>query len=89
MNNSCLLIFDAETSVLIASLCVNFAVIFISTINVLIEENFSLIFVMTAQARNCEVSVVQADQCARTMMFEGDRNRYVPRNDKDMDKHCK
>lgn len=23
------------------------------------------------------------------MMFEGDRQRFVPRNDKDMDKHCK
>lgn len=22
-------------------------------------------------------------------MFEGDRQRFVPRNDKDMDKHCR
>lgn len=41
------------------------------------------------QAKNCEIDVVQADRCARVMMFEGDRSRFVPRNDKDMDKHCK
>jgi len=38
---------------------------------------------------NCEVGPRAADQCLKVMMFEGDRDRFVPRNDKDMDKHCR
>ena len=37
---------------------------------------------------NCEVGPRDADRCLKVMMFEGDRDRFVPRNDKDMDKHC-
>jgi len=37
---------------------------------------------------NCEVGPREADRCLKVIMFEGDRDRFVPRNDKDMDKHC-
>lgn len=43
----------------------------------------------TAQRKNCPVSVRQADRCARKLMFEGDRTRFIPRDDKGMDQHCK
>ncbi|RWS30860.1 hypothetical protein B4U80_08053 [Leptotrombidium deliense] len=39
--------------------------------------------------KNCEVSIDEADKCAIKLMFEGDRNRFVPRSLADMDVHCR
>lgn len=30
----------------------------------------------------------RADRCAKTLLFEGDRDRFIPRNESEMDKHC-
>lgn len=50
---------------------------------------FNLSLKLIGQKKDCEIGVEEADGCARVMMFEGDRKRFVPRNDKDMDKHCR
>lgn len=49
-----------------------------------------LIHVTNAQQLgNCEIGPRDADRCAKTLLFEGDRNRFVPRSDQDMDRHCR
>ncbi|KAI1286243.1 hypothetical protein HDE_11002 [Halotydeus destructor] len=38
--------------------------------------------------KNCSPSVEEADKCARVLMFEGDRERFIPRTENDMERHC-
>lgn len=43
---------------------------------------------VSGQRKSCPVTIAEADTCARKLMFEGDRTRFVPRNNEQMDEHC-
>ena len=38
---------------------------------------------------NCSVTIDQADKCAKKLLFEGDRERLVPKNEEELNEHCR
>ncbi|RWS06822.1 hypothetical protein B4U79_11412 [Dinothrombium tinctorium] len=57
--------------------------------SMILDKSIKDLAVKAAFNKSCEVSIEQADKCALKLMFEGDRERVVPRSLDDMEAHCR
>jgi len=44
---------------------------------------------VVAYRENCSVTINEADKCAKKLLFEGDRERLVPKNEEELNEHCR